>query len=157
MGRIHLRTSATSADRTTARLRAIQVRPARLDFSIVIPTFNAAAMTLACCRAAIAAAIPQSEVIVVDDASTDETSELLRAEVPEVCILRLKVNSRFGAAANAGVGAAKGAIILLLNSDTRIDRDAPAKLLEAFADDAKLGVAGAQLVDADGTPQRRGG
>src|SRR5258707_3645910 len=105
----HLRTSATSADRTTARL----------DFSIVIPTFNTSSMTLACCRAAIAAAPPESEVIVVDDGSTDGTCEVLRAEVPEVQIVRLDVNRRFAAAANAGVAAAEGATILHLNADTQ--------------------------------------
>jgi N-acetylglucosaminyl-diphospho-decaprenol L-rhamnosyltransferase len=147
MKETHLRTSATSADKSAARL----------DFSIVIPTFDTAAMTLACCRAAIAAAPPESEVIVVDDGSSDGTCELLRTEVPEVRIVRLEVNRRFSAAANAGVAVAKGTIILLLNSDTRIDRDAPAKILEAFAGDAKLGVAGAQLVDAGGTPQWSGG
>ena len=128
-----------------------------IPLSIVIPTFNTAAMTLACCRAAIAAAPAESEVIVVDDGSTDGTCELLRTEVPELQIVRLDINRRFAAAANAGVAAAKGAIILLLNSDTRIDRETPAKLLESFVDDAKLGVAGAQLVDADGAPQWSGG
>jgi N-acetylglucosaminyl-diphospho-decaprenol L-rhamnosyltransferase len=128
-----------------------------IELSIVIPTYNTAAMTLACCRAAIAAAPPGSEVIVVDDGSTDGTCELLRAEVPETQIVRLDVNRRFAAAANAGVAASKGSIILLLNSDTIIARGAPAKLLEAFAADAQLGIAGAQLINADGTPQWSGG
>jgi GT2 family glycosyltransferase len=128
-----------------------------IELSIVIPTYNTAAMTLACCRAAIAAAPPESEVIVVDDGSTDGTCKLLRTEVPEAQLVRLDVNRRFAAAANAGVAASMGKFILLLNSDTLIAPDAPAKLLEAFAADAQLGIAGAQLINADGTPQWSGG
>ena len=114
-------------------------------------------MTLACCRAAIAAAPPGSEVIVVDDGSTDGTRELLRAEVPPVVVVTLETNRRFAAAANAGVLIARGGIVLLLNSDTQIDRDAPARLLDAFAADARLGVAGARLLNADGSEQWSGG
>jgi GT2 family glycosyltransferase len=128
-----------------------------IELSIVIPTFNTAAMTLACCRAAIAAAPRDSEVIVVDDGSTDATGELLHAEVPEVAVVPLETNSRFAAAVNAGVAIARGRIVLLLNSDTRIDRDAPARLLDAFAADSSLGVAGARLLNADGSEQWSGG
>jgi Predicted glycosyltransferases len=128
-----------------------------IELSIVIPTFNTAAMTLGCCRAAIAAAPPRSEVIVVDDGSTDGTRELLQAEVPSVAVVGLEINSRFAAAANAGVAKSRGRIVLLLNTDTRIDRDAPARLLAAFSDDARLGVAGARLLHADGTSQWSGG
>ena len=128
-----------------------------IELSIVIPTFNTAAMTLACCRAAIAAAPPGSEVIVVDDGSTDGTCELLHTEVPLVAVVPLATNSRFAAAANAGVAIASGHLVLLLNSDARIDRDAPARLLDAFAADARLGVAGARLLNADGSEQWSGG
>jgi GT2 family glycosyltransferase len=128
-----------------------------MPLSIVIPTYNTAAMTLACCRAALAALPDGGEVIVVDDASTDGTFELLAAEVPEVRVVRLEQNRRFAGAANAGVAAARAPIVLLLNSDALLDRGAPAALLAAFAADSRLGVAGAQLLNADGTPQWSGG
>ena len=128
-----------------------------IELSIVIPTFNTAGMTLACCRAAVAAAPPGSEVIVVDDGSTDGTCDLLRNEVPGVRVVRLDTNRRFSAAVNAGVAATQGQIILLLNSDALLDSDAPAKFLDAFAADAQLGIAGARLVNGDGTPQWSGG
>ena len=128
-----------------------------IPLSIVIPTFNTASMTLACCRAAIASLPAGGEVIVADDGSTDRTSDRIRAELPAVRVVRLEFNSRFGAAANAGVVASKGAIILLLNSDAHIDPLAVAALLGAFAADSRLGIAGARLTDADGTPQWSGG
>jgi GT2 family glycosyltransferase len=128
-----------------------------IPLSIVIPTFNTAAMTLECCHAAIASLPAGGEVIVVDDGSTDGTSERLRDELPEVRIVRLKINRRFGAAANAGVAASKRTIILLLNSDALIDHVAVAALLAAFEADERLGIAGARLMDADRTPQWSGG
>jgi N-acetylglucosaminyl-diphospho-decaprenol L-rhamnosyltransferase len=128
-----------------------------IPLSIVIPTFNTAAMTLACCRAAIASLPANGEVIVADDGSTDGTSDLLRDALPQVRLVRLDVNSGFGAAANAGVAEAKGTIILLLNSDACIDRNAMSALLDAFTADARLGVAGARLINSDGTLQWSGG
>jgi len=128
-----------------------------IAISIVIPTFNTAAMTLATCRAAIAAAPPATEVIVVDDASTDDTEALFAGELPGVRVVRLEKNRRFAGAANAGVAIARGAIVLLLNSDAVVEGNALTTLLTAFETDAHLGVAGARLLDADGTPRWSGG
>ncbi|MEA2489732.1 MAG: hypothetical protein QOH21_1524, partial [Acidobacteriota bacterium] len=125
--------------------------------SVVIPTFNTADMTLACCRAVLASAPAETEVLVVDDASTDGTAALLQAQVPEVRVIRLETNQRFAGAANAGVRAANGRIVLLLNSDALVEPGALAALLAAFDADATLGVAGARLLNADGTPQWSGG
>jgi N-acetylglucosaminyl-diphospho-decaprenol L-rhamnosyltransferase len=125
--------------------------------SIVVPTFNTAAMTLATCRAALDAAPPNTELIIVDDASTDDTRELFAAELPNVRVVRLAENRRFAAAANAGVVVARGAIVLLLNSDAVVERDALTSLLVAFDSEPSLGVAGARLLNADGTVQWSGG
>ncbi len=130
---------------------------ARLPLSIIIPTFNTRLTTLKCCRAAVEAAPRACEVIVVDDGSTDGTTDLLRTEAPEVRIVTLDENRGFAAAANEGVAQSRGEIILLLNSDTAIEREAPAVLLDSFASESRLGVAGARLLDPDGTTQWSGG
>jgi N-acetylglucosaminyl-diphospho-decaprenol L-rhamnosyltransferase len=127
------------------------------DLSIVIPTFNTASMTLRCCRAVLASMPESTEVIVADDGSTDGTAELLAREVPAVRVVRLASNRGFAPAANRGVSDARGRIILLLNSDAVIETSALPAILSAFAADPALGVAGAQLLNADGSLQWSGG
>ncbi len=119
--------------------------------SIVIPTYNTAAMTGRCVRA-VRESMPDAEVIVVDDGSTDGTAELLGRDV-----LRLDSNRGFAVAANAGVAAATGDLIVLLNSDAFVEKNALAAFVRAFDADPKLGVAGAQLLNEDGTLQWSGG
>lgn len=125
--------------------------------SVVIPTFDTAPMTLRCCRAVLAALPGDCEVIVADDGSRDGTVELLAREVPPVRVVRLDTNRGFATAANRGVGEAGGSIILLLNSDAIVEGDALRAMLAAFDDDPKLGVAGARLLNEDGSPQWSGG
>jgi len=127
------------------------------QLSVVTPTFNTAQMTLRCCRAVLASLPPESEVIVADDGSTDGTAELLAREAPSVQIVRLESNRGFAPAANRGVAASRGNIILLLNSDAIVDADALTAFLATFAADPKLGVAGARLLNPDRTPQWSGG
>ena len=115
-------------------------------FSVVIPTFNTAQLTLECWRA-----VKADEVVVVDDASTDGTSEFLRKH--GVNVLRLDVNRGFAGAANAGVAQARGDLVLLLNSDAIVEPGAIESLTKAFDADPRLGIAGAQLLHPDGTPQ----
>ncbi len=131
--------------------------PDDVHLSIVIPTFNTAAMTLRCCRAVLGSMGDATEVIVADDGSTDGTAELLAREVPRARVVRLDANRGFATAANRGVAEARGRIILLLNSDALVEAGALRALAAAFDDDPRLGVAGARLLNDDGTPQWSGG
>jgi GT2 family glycosyltransferase len=125
-----------------------------LKLSIVIPTFNTASMTLGCCRAVLASMPASTEVIVVDDGSSDGTASLMPADVR---VVRLETNRGFATAANRGVAEASGDIILLLNTDAVVQAGALQAMLDAFARDAKLGISGAHLLNEDGTPQWSGG
>jgi len=128
-----------------------------VTLSVVIPSYDTASMTLRCCRAVLASMPPATEVIVADDGSRDGTAELLAREAPHVRVVRLDENRGFAAAANRGVEAASGSIILLLNSDAIVEPGALQAIVDAFAADSRLGVAGAQLLNDDGTPQWSGG
>lgn len=123
---------------------------------MVVPTHDTRGLTLECV-ASVVAAPGRFEVIVVDDGSRDGTAEALNARFPSVRVLRFDSARGFSAAANAGVRAARGELLWLLNSDATAPLDAWERLVAAFAADARLGVAGAQLVYPDGRPQWSGG
>lgn len=127
------------------------------ELSVVIPTYNTAAMTLRCCRAVLASMPEATEVVVVDDGSSDSTAALLAREAPALRVVRLEVNRGFAVAANAGVAEAHGEMILLLNSDAIVEADALRAIAAAFESEPHLGVAGARLLNEDGTQQWSGG
>lgn len=129
----------------------------RLKLSVVIPTHNTRKLTLNC-LAALWLCNPQpDEVIVVDDGSTDDTSQSVIRKYPRHVVVRLPQSVGFAAAVNHGVARASGDLVLLLNSDTEPTPTSLSAVFEAFAAQPKLGVAGAALCDPDGTPQWSGG
>ena len=89
--------------------------------SIVIPAFDRWPYTNACLKALLAAHDPSiaTEIVVVDDASTDRTAELLAA-CRGVRTVRLERNAGFAAACNAGAAAARGAYLHFLNNDALV-------------------------------------
>jgi N-acetylglucosaminyl-diphospho-decaprenol L-rhamnosyltransferase len=124
-----------------------------VKLSVIIPTYDTAEMTLVCCASVMAALPADAEVIVVDDASSDDTARRIGEAFPSVIVLGQAVNRGFSASVNVGVAASRGELVLLLNSDTRIADGTLDAFVRAFEDDARLGVAGAQLIDPDGSLQ----
>ncbi|MEO6060592.1 MAG: glycosyltransferase family 2 protein [Thermoflexales bacterium] len=89
--------------------------------SVVIPTWNGARHLPVCLSALRAQTLPPLEVILVDNASTDGTRELVSADFPEVRHILLPRNLLFAGACNIGFRAASGEMIALLNNDTEAD------------------------------------
>jgi N-acetylglucosaminyl-diphospho-decaprenol L-rhamnosyltransferase len=93
------------------------------------------------------------EIIVVDNASTDGSVEMVQAEFPGVRLITNAENRGFPAANNQGIAVARGRYVLLLNPDTEVVGDALATMV-AFADEhLDVGVVGPQLLDPDGFVQ----
>ena len=133
------------------------VRTPRLPaLSVVIPTRNTRELTLACLQSLHDHAVPGIEVVVVDDAGTDDTPEAVSRAFPSVRVLRSPEASGFTVTANRGMAAASGEVILLLNSDTEVLERSLDALLAAF-EDGRMGVAGALLSYPDGSDQWSGG
>lgn len=110
-------------------------------------------MTLRCLETMAPLSGQGAEMVVVDDGSHDGTVEAVRARFPGAVVLVNAQSRGFGGSANRGLGAAQGEVLLLLNSDTEVDPATVSLALEAFEHEARLGAAGAELRNADGTPQ----
>ena len=125
--------------------------------SIVIPVFGAFTHTLACLRA-IAAHPPVAdfEVIVVDDASPDDSLAKLRA-IDGLRVHARKANGGFIAACNDGAGLARGEVLVFLNNDTVPQPGWLDALLATFDAHPDAGLVGAKLLYPDGRLQEAGG
>jgi GT2 family glycosyltransferase len=96
-----------------------------LAVAAVVPCFNAERWLDGCMRALAEQSRPFSEIVVVDDASTDGSVELLRRNWPAVRVIESERNRGFAAVANRGVAAAGpdcGAVALV-NTDVELSRD----------------------------------
>lgn len=125
--------------------------------SVVIPTHNRLELVLACLASLTSCGDPALEIVVVDDGGEDGLAQALAARFPRVRLLRRDQPGGFSLAANTGLAAARGELLLLLNNDTEVDATALAALRQAFADQPTLGIAGAALRYPDGRPQWSGG
>lgn len=117
-------------------------RPRADRASVVIPNWNGRDLLEKYLPSVCAAMSgnPGNEVIVVDNGSGDGSVAFLEANFPQVKVLALPRNLGFGGGSNAGFRAASNDIVVLLNSDMRVDRDFLAPLLEGFADEKVFAV-----------------
>lgn len=104
-----------------------------MNISIVIPNRNGARLLEKNLPSVIAAA-KGAEIIIVDDASTDDSVHVLTKNFPSVRIVKKATHEGFASTVNAGVSAAKGDIVILLNTDVRPEKDLLPPLVKHFDD-----------------------
>lgn len=122
----------------------------RPELSVVIVSYRCA-RHLAQCLASIhenSSDVPL-EVIVVDNASGDDTPDVARAD-PRVHLMERPMNEGFGRAANQGMARARGRAVLVLNPDTVIPPGALRACLDALWADPQIGMLSPRIVDGDG-------
>lgn len=126
-----------------------------MDLSIIIPSYNTRALLERCLISVLTSLKSSgisSEIIVVDNASTDGSAELLRKKYPQVHLVCNINNLGYGKANNQAIRKAKSEYVLLLNSDIVVQRDAISALYR-FIKDKKKTFAGGKLFNEDGSEQ----
>lgn len=127
---------------------------AAVDVSVVVVSYNSRRFLpalLASVRAHTAGVA--YEAIVVDNASSDGSADLVESEFPWARAVRRESNGGLSEAINAGVAASSGRCIAVLNPDVTFDHDVLTPLASFLAAHADAGVVAPKLLDPDGTLQ----
>jgi GT2 family glycosyltransferase/radical SAM superfamily enzyme YgiQ (UPF0313 family) len=129
----------------------------RFDASIVIPLYNRADLSAQCLeRLAEVTHDVGYEVILVDNASTDHTADVLAALGGDVRVIRNRENLGFARACNQGAAAASGRYVVFLNNDTIPLPGWLAALVREADDHPGVTVVGSKLLYPDDTIQHAG-
>lgn len=116
--------------------------------SIIIPTYNHSKFVCQAVESALAQTLPAYEIIVVDDGSTDETTEVLAKYKTQICYVKQE-NQGVSAARNNGVNTASGDFVAFLDAD---DIWFPQKLewqIKKFTEEKELGLVHCGYIDID--------
>lgn len=128
------------------------------EISIIIPAYNKHLYTFTCLESIYKHRneAPGFEIIVVDDFSNDETTQMLN-QLAGITVIRNSTHKGFIHSCNIGANAAKGNYLLFLNNDTVVTRGWLNALRNTFSDFPDAGLVGAKLIYPDGQLQEAGG
>lgn len=122
------------------------------EISVVIPTYNYGRFIREAIDSVLAQTYAPLEILVVDDGSTDDTEQIVRAYGDRVRYIRQQ-NAGVGAARNTGIASARGEYVAFLDSDDVWLPEKLAKEIARFETDPELGLVygGAERFDESGT------
>ena len=130
-------------------------KPVHPEVSVLLVLFNRAELTLACLRSLLETGPLSYEVVIVDNASTDETTRLL-ARIQGATLIHNENNIHFLRGVNLAARTARGKNLLILNNDTELLPGALAAALATLNSGPDIGAVGGKLILPDGRLQEAG-
>jgi len=118
--------------------------------SVVILNYNGKPFIKRCLETVLADPYEPKEILLVDNASQDDSLAIARQMQERITIVENPQNYGFPKGCNQGIKLARGDIIVLLNVDTAVRRDWLIELIQPFKESAEIGVTGSKLLFLDG-------
>jgi GT2 family glycosyltransferase len=119
--------------------------------AVIVVSYNTRDELLKCLTSVVESAPPtETEIVVVDNASTDGSLETLNKSYPQVMTIANPANLGFGVACNQAIRATTAPFILLLNSDAAITPQSFQVLRDALTRNARCGAAGCRIINSAG-------
>ena len=119
----------------------------------MVVNYNGGELLLQCLEALFASSV-ETELILVDNASTDGSTHRALAAFPQVRPILNKSNLGFAAATNLGLAQARGDFLLLLNPDCLVQPDTLERMIAVLDSRPDAGMAGCRILNPDGSEQR---
>jgi GT2 family glycosyltransferase len=122
-----------------------------MELSVIIVSYNVRYFLELCLHfVRKASETIECEVLVIDNNSTDTSSEMVATLFPEVILIKNNENKGFSYACNQGIRSAKGRYVLLLNPDTIVEEDTFRRCISFMADHPDAGALGVKMIDGRG-------
>ncbi len=135
-------------------MRAPKSDLVQFDISIVVVSFNTREVLRECLFSVYREiGSLHAQVIVVDNASTDGSPEMIALEFPEVELIRSAVNLGFGPANNLGIKSARGRYVVFLNSDAFLTDGSLHRSVSHMENNPRVGLGGCRFIGRDGAWQ----
>lgn len=129
-----------------------------MKLSIIIISHNTQSLTLQAIESLVRHTKGvKYEIIVVDNASTDDSVEKLTESIKSIKLIKNKTNFGFARANNQGLEEAKGEYVLFLNSDTKFTKNILKGMIDWMDEHKDVGVVTCKLLNKNGTLQPTGG
>lgn len=125
-----------------------------MDISVILVSYNTIEMT----RKALSHLFTSTgdfefEIFIIDNASKDNSADIIRKEYPQITLIENKQNVGFGRANNQALPFVRGRYVLLLNTDAFIEPDTISRTVQYMDAHPKCGILGVKLLGRDGTLQ----
>ncbi len=120
------------------------------SIAFVIVTFNSGQTIERCLNSIASQGLSQRQIVVVDNASRDNTIEQTKRTKISLTLIQNDTNRGFAAACNQGVAATSADLIMLVNPDAQLRTDAVRELRSALQSDERIGIVGPKLTSPEG-------